>query len=97
MSEQVPYILVFFFGLSLGLVYFGGLWWTITRLRVSKKPLLLSLVSFWARILTMGIGFYHVARMGSWIYVMMCLAGFVLTRLILVRRLGPREIDTGRS
>ncbi len=96
MSEQIPYILVFFFGLSLGLIYFGGLWWTVTRLQPSKKPFLLCVASFWARILAMGIGFYHVAKMGNWIYVLVCLAGFVLARVILVRRLGPREINAGR-
>jgi len=96
MSEQIPYILVFVFGLLLGFVYFGGLWWTIARLQACKKPFLLSVASFWTRILAMGVGFYHVAKMGNWIYVLVCLAGFVLVRVLLVRRLGPREINADR-
>lgn len=79
----------FFMGVFLGTFYFGGLWLTIKRLPCSPQPALLSLASFFARSLVCILGFYLI--IGSGIQaLLLCLAGFVLTKIALVRRLSPQ-------
>jgi len=76
----------FFMGVLLGTFYFGGLWLTIKRLPCSRQPTLLSLGSFFARSLVCILGFYLI--IGSGIEaLLLSLAGFVLTKVALIRRL----------
>ncbi len=76
----------FFMGVLLGTFYFGGLWLTIKRLPCSRQPTLLSLGSFFARSLVCILGFYLI--IGSGIEaLLLSLAGFVLTKIALIRRL----------
>lgn len=96
MSDYTTYIFIFIFGLLLGLIYFGGLWLTIAKLRTTPYPVLFSLASFWARILITGLVFFQLSRGGNWISLLVCLAGFIAIRVILVYRLGRHELETRR-
>jgi F1F0 ATPase subunit 2 len=74
-------------GLGLGLLYFGGLWLTLRRLAGSSQPALLAYGGFAVRSLLCLLGFYLIARSGLE-GLIASLAGFMLTKLFLVNRLG---------
>ena len=75
-------------GLLIGAVYFGGLWITIGRLPSARVPALLALGSFLLRSLLAAASFVWLAQ-GSWVRLLVCLAGFLVARLALARRWGP--------
>jgi len=75
-------------GLGLGAFYFGVLWMTVRRLPDARRPWLLSLGSFWIRLLVTLSGFYFVAQ-GRVENLALCLLGFFLMRRLLVRRYQP--------
>jgi F1F0 ATPase subunit 2 len=87
MDEIIILILSFFLGVGLGVFYFGGLWLTIKRLPGSRQPALMTLGSFAGRSVICLLGFYLVAGKGL-TALLLSLAGFVLTKFIMVRRLG---------
>ncbi len=74
-------------GMILGFFYFQGLWQTVRRLPDIRRPVWSMSWSFVARVLFVMVGFYFV--MGGHIErLAMAMAGFLLARQILVRRLG---------
>lgn len=86
MNSAFLLALSFFMGALLGVFYFGGLWLTIKRLPHFQQPTLLSLGSFFARSLVCILGFYLI--IGSGIEaLLLCLAGFVLTKIALIHKL----------
>ena len=75
-------------GVLLGVMFFGGLWWTIRKSVSFKRP---ALWFFGSLLLRMGIalaGFYFVSG-GHWERLLVCLLGFVLARHIVMRLTGP--------
>ena len=88
MSEWITLGLAFVAGMLLSLFYFGGLWLTVNRLASARQPALLALGSSIIRIAVLLTAFYFV--MGGRIdRLLVCLAGFMLARLALLRWLGP--------
>lgn len=87
MFHTVRLLLIFVLGMSLGAIYFTGLWYTIQRLPDAKKPLNCLLYSFLLRVSFALTGFFLVMN-GLWDQLVAVLGGFILTREILVRRLG---------
>jgi F1F0 ATPase subunit 2 len=87
-------------GVFLGVVFFGGLWWTVLRGVSSRRP---ALWFFGSTLLRMSIalaGFYFVGR-ENWERWLLCLLGFVLARLVvkwltrpLVEHHDPRAPET---
>ena len=84
------------FGGLLGLGYFGGLWWTVRRMRHAQWSKGLLFGSFAVRTAFALGGFYVVVLlMGAhWEMVALCLLGFVGARLVLVRRWGPETASS---
>jgi F1F0 ATPase subunit 2 len=67
-------------GAALGVVFYAGLWWTVRRAATFRHPALGVLTSL---VLRMGLalgGFYLVSD-GDWFRLLLCLAGFVLSRV----------------
>lgn len=87
MNEYILHIFSFTFGIGLGIFFFGGLWLTMNRLHHSKKPELLTLGSFLFRSAVCVFGFYLVVETGLE-GMAFSLAGFILTKIVLVSRLG---------
>jgi len=83
MSEALTLILAWMTGLLLGGIFFGGLWWTVRRGVVSKRPAILFMSSFMLRMSIAVSGFLLVGR-GDWKRLMLCLVGFVMARLIVI-------------
>ncbi|WP_340121205.1 ATP synthase subunit I [Methylobacter svalbardensis] len=79
---------VLVWGALLGLMYFGGLWLTLRRLTEIKRQTIWVLGSLVIRNVLAVIGFFPVVKQG-WQYALICLAGFILVRFILVRCISP--------
>lgn len=84
MNDLLVLILTFIAGLLLGGFFFGGLWWTTRKGLLSKSPALWFLGSL---IIRLGVTiplFYAVCR-NHWERMLICLAGFIIARMIVVR------------
>ena len=93
MNEVVLLAPAFAAGVLLGAVFFGGLWWTVTRGVSSQQPALWFFSSMLLRTTVTLAGFYFVGR-EHWERWLLCLLGFVLARLIvtwLIRSPGEND------
>ena len=86
MSDIPGLALAFFAGALLGAFFFGGLWWTVQKGVASERPALWFFCSLLLRTSLILAGFYFVSQ-GHWSRLAMCLLGFLIVRLIVVRRL----------
>lgn len=82
-----------FSGLALGLLYFGGLWWTLERLPRQSRPKLWLTNSYILRVGITLTGFFFIMRQ-SVVSLFFCLFGFFFMRWLLVKKLG---VDQGES
>jgi F1F0 ATPase subunit 2 len=87
MTDAVYLIASLAAGAILGIVYFRGLWQTVLRLPDFKRPAWSVSWSFAARVGIVMAGFYFIMQ-GHLERLAMAMAGFILVRQILVRRLG---------
>ncbi|MEP6763692.1 MAG: ATP synthase subunit I [Gemmatimonadaceae bacterium] len=77
------------FGLLLGTLFFGGLWWTVQAGLSSKRPALWLLGSALLRTGIALAGFYAIGR-DDWKRLLAALVGFTVARFIVLWR--TREI-----
>lgn len=84
MSEAFSIAFAIAAGGVLGAFYYGGLWWTVRRGLLSRRPAVWFLPSLLARTAVALLGFYAVFR-GDWRRLVACLAGFVLARILVTR------------
>lgn len=82
MNEIVALLLALVTGALLGLIFFGGLWWTVQKGFASKQPALWFFSSFLLRMGIVLAGFYAVGR-DDWERLLVCLVGFLLARLVI--------------
>src|SRR5471030_2806315 len=85
MNEAVTLALSWLAGCGLGAIFFGGLWWTVRRGLSSPRPQLWFLGSMLLRMSIVVVGFYFVGR-GQWQRLLLCLVGFIVVRLVAIRR-----------
>jgi F1F0 ATPase subunit 2 len=71
-------------GSLLGLLFFGGLWWTLRRALASPRPALWIGGSLLLRMACVAAGFVAVGA-GDWRRLLSCLLGFWLARWLVVR------------
>lgn len=71
-------------GFVLGVLFFGGLWWTTRKGLVSSQPALWFLGSLLVRTVVMMLGLYIVSD-GDWRRLIACLAGFIIARIAVLR------------
>jgi len=79
MNETLTLTFALATGVLLGIVFFGGLWWTIRLGLSSRQP---ALWFFGSMVLRTGIvlsGFYYVLG-DSWVRLLAGLFGFVIAR-----------------
>jgi len=77
-------------GVALGLFFYGGLWFTVRRLLTSDHPVLLTLGSFWIRLLVVLAAFLFLTKQGIE-YVALAMASFILGRLAVSKFLPARR------
>ena len=88
MNETLRLVPALVAGILLGVMFFGGLWWTVRRGFSSKQPGLWFLGSQLLRMSIALAGFYFVSS-GHWQRLLVCLLGFLLARLVVMRLTGP--------
>jgi F1F0 ATPase subunit 2 len=71
-------------GAVLGVVFFGGLWWTTQRLATSSRPGLLISVSLLVRVVVLAVGLLLLARIGGG-PLLLGAVGLVAARIGLTR------------
>jgi F1F0 ATPase subunit 2 len=86
MSDLITLPLALLAGALLGVFFFGGLWWTVQKGVTSDRPALWFLFSLLLRNLLILAGFYLVSQ-GHWSRLVACLIGFLIARVIVVKRL----------
>ncbi|SMP43146.1 F1/F0 ATPase, subunit 2 [Neorhodopirellula lusitana] len=76
-------------GSVIGMVFFGGLWWTVYKGMASRYAALWFTGSLIVRVGVAVAGFYFIGR-GDWRRLLACLCGFVLARVVVMRLTGSR-------
>ena len=84
MNDTGSLVLALVTGVLLGAMFFGGLWWTIQKGVSSTRPALWFFGSLLLRMSIALAGFIVMAR-GHWERLLLCLLGFIMTRLIVTR------------
>lgn len=87
MTTNVLYLaMAFLVGMGTGIVYFGGLWWTVRQLPFVRQPALLTIGSFLVRT-GISLTAFYLASEGHWERILISLLGFIIIRGFLVRRI----------
>lgn len=84
MNEIMIFVLVAIGGFFLGIIFFGGLWLTVSNSLHFKSPAGWFIMSF---ILRTGItlaGFYYMCG-DQWQRLVSCLFGFIVARVIITK------------
>lgn len=84
MNDPLMLALAWVAGVSLGALFFGGLWWTVRACASSKWAPLWFSGSLLLRTGLVLAGF-HVVSAGQWERLLLCLLGFVTARLAVIR------------
>ena len=91
MIEIKMILLTLVTGFLLGGFFFGGLCWTTKRALLSKSPALWFLASLFIRMgITMTV-FYFISK-DHWERALICLVGFIVARMIVMRLTDVPEI-----
>lgn len=82
MNEILGIAIAIIIGICLGVIFFGGLWWTVEKGIGSKRPGLWFFLSFLLRVSIALVGFYFVGN-HHWQRMIVSLIGFVLARTLV--------------
>ncbi len=82
MNDIIYLILAVFVGLLAGLIFYGGLWWTVQKVLVSKRPGLLFLSSYLLRTTFVLVSFVLVID-GNLLRLLFCFISFIIARIII--------------
>lgn len=82
MNDYWLLTLILLLGIMLGLIFFGGLWWTVRAGIKSERPALLFLGSLLVRTALVLTGFYYAGG-SEWQRFVACLSGFVIARIVV--------------
>ena len=93
MNDTLSLMLALVAGVSLGGMFFGGLWWTVQKGVSSKRCALWFFGSLLLRTSIALAGFYFIGH-GHWERLLVCLLGFVIARLIVTRLTRAAEKPT---
>ena len=75
-------------GVLLGLIFFGGLWWTVQKIQTVQQPALWFVSGFVVRISTVLVGIYWVSA-DQWQRLLACVVGLLLARFAVLRFTAP--------
>ena len=84
MSWMILLVLGCIAGLALGLLFFGGLWWTTQRLATSNRPALVVSISLFVRTGVLALALVVLARTHVSLLVG-AVVGLVIARIVLTR------------
>jgi F1F0 ATPase subunit 2 len=89
MNELVILLLAGTGGVLLGLVFFGGLWWTVHKGLSSDLAGLWFFGSMMLRTALVLIGFYLISQR-DWRNLVACLLGFLMARICVTLFIGKK-------
>jgi F1F0 ATPase subunit 2 len=95
MNDTLTLALAWVAGAMLGGMFFGGLWWTVRKGVASPRPAMWFFVSLLLRMSVALAGMYVVSG-GHWERLLLCLLGFVMSRLIVTWLTRPSREDHPR-
>jgi len=89
-NDLLVFAALFFVGMFLGVFFFGGLWLTVQKCTLSRRPWLWFSISLVLRTGVIFVGFYLIAP-GGLVWLVSSLTGFVAARglVIVVTRSFP--------
>lgn len=87
MNELAGLALAVCAGIALGVVFFGGLWWTVRKSLTSRRAELWFAGSLVLRTTIVLAGFYLIGG-DRWEEILACLLGFTAARSIMTRLSG---------
>lgn len=90
MNEILLLLLIFCWGILLGLFFYGGLRWTVRKSVNSSRPTLLFLSSLVFRSVLTVAGFFYIAGL-DWRREVACALGFIFVRVTIVRKARWKE------
>jgi F1F0 ATPase subunit 2 len=79
MNDVLTLVPALLFGVLLGGIFFGGLWWTVRKGLTARRPALWFFGSLMLRMATVIVGFLFIAN-GRWERMLACLTGFLIAR-----------------
>jgi F1F0 ATPase subunit 2 len=79
-------------GIILGILYFGGLWLTITKMRTLKNPGIFLTLSFILRTVIVIGGFYLISA-GHLERLAVAMLAFFVTRFVFIKYFSPERSD----
>ena len=91
-STPLALVLSALAGIALGILYFGGLWLTITKMRALKNPGIFLILSFILRTVIVIGGFYLISDVKLERLTVTMLSFFV-TRFVFIRYFSPERND----
>jgi F1F0 ATPase subunit 2 len=91
MNSTLALALALLSGVLLGVVFFGGLWWTVRHALLSPFPALWISASSLIRTVVALAGFYAASH-AEWRRLLVCLLGFFLARLIVMHVSGKLAV-----
>ena len=83
-NEVISLMPALFAGIILGILFFGGLWYTVRIGLNSKNATLIFMASLVIRMAIVLLGFYFVGA-NNWQRMLVCLVGFLIARIIITR------------
>lgn len=83
MNEIIPFVLIFAEGFVLGVLFFGGLWFTVKKSVSARNPIWWIFGSFIVRTGIVLSGFYYMAQFG-WQAMLLGLLGLIMARFIIM-------------
>ncbi len=83
-------------GFLLGILFFGGLWWTVQKITAGGRPVPFLISSFLVRSGLLLAGFYLLLSAG-WQYLLAGLVGFLAARVTLTYKYCPGKRGQSES
>jgi len=96
MNDIVHSFGVFIGGIVIGILFFGGLWFTVKKAVPSKIPALWFFGSFILRVTITLLGFYFIAA-NNLQHLLICTFGFVVARVVVSQITKPSIIKIHNS
>ena len=79
-------------GFILGIFFFGGLWYTLSKTLKFKSPAVWVLGSFFIRTGITLLGFYYIS-LGAWYHLVLALVGFMAGKFVVMRVTRGKEVS----
>ncbi|MGD9843217.1 MAG: ATP synthase subunit I [Steroidobacteraceae bacterium] len=82
MNDYLLHALTLMAGMVLGVIFYGGLWWTVNKSLTARQPSIWIFSSFLTRMSIVLLGLFLMGR-DHWQRLLLCFVGFVTARLLV--------------